>query len=195
MTVGCAPSLLFIQRGVCYDVGWEGMRGMGFEHREEHVDEGMLMIQANLDDMNPELTSYVTDLLFEQGAHDVFWIPIIMKKGRPGVMLNVLTDEAAAGRMETVIFRETTTLGLRYGRMACHRLGREFHQVATPWGDVAVKAGFHKGELVQFAPEFKDCEKAAKAGGVPLKRVYDEVRLRFLREASLEGDGDGGGET
>ncbi|MBU7314630.1 nickel insertion protein [Paenibacillus oleatilyticus] len=153
---------------------------MPFDHREEHVDDRMLILQANIDDMNPEYCSYVTDLLLEQGANDVYWIPIIMKKGRPGVMLNVLTDDAGAKRMEDVIFRETTTLGLRYLRASCHRLGRELHRVDTPWGSIQVKAGFHQGELVQFAPEFKECEQAAKTHGVPLKQVYDEVRRRFM---------------
>lgn len=153
---------------------------MPFDHREEHVDDRMLILQANIDDMNPEYCSYVTDLLLEQGANDVYWIPIIMKKGRPGVMLNVLTDDAGAKRMEEIIFRETTTLGLRYLRASCHRLGREFHRVDTPWGSIQVKAGFHLGELVQFAPEFKECEQAAKTHGVPLKQVYDEVRRRFM---------------
>ncbi|MCP3773828.1 LarC family nickel insertion protein [Paenibacillus sp. MZ04-78.2] len=153
---------------------------MPFDHREEHVDDRMLILQANIDDMNPEYCSYVTDLLLEQGANDVYWIPIIMKKGRPGVMLNVLTDDEGAKRMEDVIFRETTTLGLRYLRASCHRLGREFHRVDTPWGPIQVKAGFHQGELVQFAPEFKECEQVAKTHGVPLKQVYDEVRRRFM---------------
>ncbi len=153
---------------------------MPFDHREEHVDDRMLILQANIDDMNPEYCSYVTDLLLEQGANDVYWIPIIMKKGRPGIMLNVLTDDESAKRMEDVIFRETTTLGLRYLRASCHRLGREFHRVDTPWGPIRVKAGFHQGELVQFAPEFKECEQAAKTHGVPLKQVYEEVRRRFM---------------
>lgn len=156
---------------------------MPFDHREEHIDDRMLILQANIDDMNPEYCSYVTDLLLEQGANDVYWIPIIMKKGRPGVMLNVLTDDEGAKRMEEVIFRETTTLGLRYLRASCHRLGREFHRVDTPWGPIQVKAGFHQGELVQFAPEFKECEQAAKTHGVPLKQVYDEVRRQFMERS------------
>lgn len=153
---------------------------MSFQHREEHIDDHMLMIQANIDDMNPELCSYIGELLFEQGANDVFWIPIIMKKGRPGVMLNVLVAEAELARMEEIIFRETTTIGLRYLRASCHRLGRDFHRVDTQWGPISVKAGYHQGKLVQFAPEFKECEQAAKRNGVPLKQVYDEVRRRFL---------------
>ncbi|MCR8632873.1 LarC family nickel insertion protein [Paenibacillus radicis (ex Xue et al. 2023)] len=153
---------------------------MGFQHREEHVDDGMLLLQANIDDMNPELCSYVSDCLFEAGANDVYWIPIIMKKGRPGVMLNVLVDESGLERIEEVIFRETTTIGLRYLHASCHRLAREFEQVETPWGGINVKIGYHKGRLVQFAPEFKECEQAAKQYGVALKQVYEEVRRLFL---------------
>ncbi|TVY09515.1 nickel insertion protein [Paenibacillus cremeus] len=160
---------------------------MAFEHRDEHIDDGMLLLQANIDDMNPEYCSYVSDLLFAEGANDVYWVPIIMKKGRPGVMLNVLVDEAASGRMEDIIFRETTTLGLRYLRASVHRLGREFYEVETAWGTIHVKAGFHQGKLVQFAPEFKECEQAAKTHGVPLKQVYDEVRRKFLEERVNEG--------
>jgi uncharacterized protein (DUF111 family) len=153
---------------------------MGFEHREEHVDEGMLLIQANIDDMNPELCSYISDCLFDAGANDVYWIPIIMKKGRPGIMLNVLVDDRQLSSIEEVIFRETTTIGLRYLRASCHRLARAFEQVSTPWGAINVKIGYHRGEMVQFAPEFKECEQAAKAHSVPLKQVYDEVKRGFL---------------
>ncbi|PZE21245.1 nickel insertion protein [Paenibacillus xerothermodurans] len=157
---------------------------MGFQHREEHVDEGMLLVQANIDDMNPELCSYVGDLLFEAGANDVYWVPIIMKKGRPGIMLNVLVGDCELSSIEEVIFRETTTIGLRYMRAVCHRLARQFESVATPWGEINVKVGYHRGDMVQFAPEFKDCEQAAKQHGVPLKRVYDEVRRLFLSRIS-----------
>nr|WP_243767582.1 nickel insertion protein [Paenibacillus agricola] len=155
---------------------------MGFEHREEHIDDHMLLIQANIDDMNPELYPYVSDRLFADGANDVYWIPIIMKKGRPGVMLNVLVDESQLQAMEAIIFRETTTIGLRYLRASCHRLARTFEQVSTPWGLINVKVGYHRGEMVQYAPEFKECEQAALAHNVPLKLVYEEVKRRFLNK-------------
>ncbi len=142
----------------------------------------MLMVQANLDDMNPELCSHVADLLFDAGANDVFWTPIVMKKGRPGFMLSVLCDRSRLNDLETIIFKETTTLGIRYMEASCHRLGREFIPVDTPWGAITVKAGYHKGEMVQFAPEFSECEKAAKANGVPLKQVYDVVRAAFFQQ-------------
>lgn len=151
-----------------------------FDHREEHIDEEMVLIQANLDDMNPEWTTYVSDRLFDAGANDVYWIPIIMKRGRPGVMLNVLVHDSRIEAVENVIFSETTTLGIRYMRASCHRLGRQQVDVETPWGIVQVKAGYYKGELVQYAPEFKQCEQIASLHRVPLKRVYDEVKRLFV---------------
>ncbi|BFT69750.1 MULTISPECIES: nickel insertion protein [Paenibacillus] len=153
---------------------------MSFNHREEHVDDGMLLIQANLDDMNPEWVSYIMDKLFDVGANDVYVVPIIMKKGRPGIMLNVLVEAARLSSIEDVIFSETTTLGIRYMHASCHRLGREFEQVDTKWGLLTVKVGYHQGKLVQYAPEFKECERIAKEYQVPLKLVYEEVRMQFM---------------
>jgi uncharacterized protein (DUF111 family) len=153
-----------------------------FDHRNEHVDGQMVLLQANLDDMNPEFSSYVMDRLFEAGANDVYWIPIIMKRGRPGMMLNVLAAADKLERMEAIVFAETTTLGLRYLKADVHRLGRQFAKVETEWGPITVKLGFHNGELVQMAPEFKECEAAAKRHGVPLKRVYEQVRRNYAED-------------
>ncbi|UKS27439.1 LarC family nickel insertion protein [Paenibacillus sp. HWE-109] len=152
---------------------------MSFNHRDEHVDENMLLIQANLDDMNPEWVSYIMDKLFEAGANDVYVVPIIMKKGRPGIMLNVLVEDGRLSDIEGIIFSETTTLGIRYLHASCHRLAREFERVDTQWGTMTVKVGYHRGKLVQFAPEFKECEQIAKEYQVPLKLVYEEVRASF----------------
>ncbi|MBD0383512.1 nickel insertion protein [Paenibacillus sedimenti] len=153
---------------------------MSFNHREEHVDDQMLLIQANLDDMNPEWVSYIMDKLFDLGANDVFVVPIIMKRARPGIMLNVLLAADLLMEVEEVIFSETTTLGIRYMHASCHRLAREFEKVQTQWGPLTVKVGYHQGKLVQYAPEFKECEQVAKQYQVPLKRVYDEVRKQFM---------------
>jgi uncharacterized protein (DUF111 family) len=155
---------------------------MAFDHEHEHLDEQMIIIQANIDDMNPEHCSYVMDLLFEHGANDVCWIPIIMKKGRPGLQLQVLTDQSMLAALEMIIFRETTTLGRRYIPATVHRLARAFVTMQTVWGEMTVKVGYHAGKLVQYAPEFKECEQAAKLHNVPLKQVYDEVRRHFLEE-------------
>lgn len=155
---------------------------MDFDHANEHIDESMVLIQANLDDMNPEFSSRVSDRLFENGAHDVYYIPIIMKKGRPGTMLNVLTSRERLEQIKTVIFQETTTLGLRYWNAACHRLGRRMVKVNTAWGEVNVKVGIHQGEEVQYAPEFRECEAIAKEHRVPIKQVYDAVRLAYTEQ-------------
>lgn len=158
------------------------VRIVSFNHRDEHVDDSMLLIQANLDDMNPEWVSYIMDKLFEVGANDVFVVSIIMKKGRPGIMLNVLVEDERLSDVEEVIFSETTTLGIRYMHASCHRLAREFEQVLTRWGLLTVKVGYHQGELVQYAPEFKECEQIAKEHQVPLKQVYEEVRMQFIQQ-------------
>ncbi|WNR45569.1 nickel pincer cofactor biosynthesis protein LarC2 [Paenibacillus roseipurpureus] len=155
---------------------------MAFNHRDEHVDDHMLIVQANLDDMNPEWMSYLMDQLFDVGANDVYVVPIIMKRGRPGLMLNVLIDEELIAQVEEIIFRESTTLGIRYLHASCHRLAREFERVDTPWGLLTVKVGYHNGKLVQFAPEFKECEQVAKSHHIPLKMVYEEVRMRFNQQ-------------
>jgi uncharacterized protein (DUF111 family) len=132
--------------------------------------------------MNPEWMTYVMDKLFDAGANDVYMVPIIMKRGRPGIMLNVLVDEERLSPIEEIIFSESTTLGIRYLHASCHRLAREFERVETPWGPLTVKVGYHAGKLVQFAPEFKECEQVARTHEVPLKMVYEEVRLLFLQQ-------------
>lgn len=153
-----------------------------FDHTEEHIDTGLIQLQANIDDMNPELCPPIIDKLLELGANDAFWVPIVMKKGRPGMMLNVLVDEQRLDAVKTLIFTETTTLGIRYTPMHCHRLARSVEKVETVWGPVAVKVGFHKGKEVGFAPEFSDCEKIARQYHLPLKQVYDVVIQAYQQQ-------------
>ncbi len=155
---------------------------MNFDHRQEHVDEEMLILQANIDDMNPELCPYIGEQLLAHGANDIYWIPIIMKKGRPGLMLNVYVHEDKREAMERIIFTETTTLGIRNFRAACHRLGRETVQVSTIWGDIRIKVGYLNEKPVQIAPEFTDCERAAKEHRVPLKLIYEEAKRQFEKK-------------
>lgn len=162
---------------------------MNFNHSEEHLEENMLIIQANIDDMNPELCSYIADILFGKGANDVYWIPIIMKKGRPGIMLNVLISHDLCPVMEEIIFKETTTLGLRHIQASCHRLGRKYVKVATQWGEISIKLGFYKGELVHYAPEYSQCAELAKNYKIPLKIVYDQARAVYIEQSKNDDDG------
>ena len=146
------------------------------DKKAEEVDREMIQIQTNIDDMNPETYSYVLDKLFEAGARDAYLTPIIMKKGRPAVQLSVLLEKRDREAIETIVFKETTSIGLRYNAVTCHRLKRDVKTVDTPWGTVDVKMGFLDGKIVNLAPEFEDCAKAAKRGDVPLKQVYDIVK-------------------
>jgi|HigsolmetaAR203D_1030402.scaffolds.fasta_scaffold13544_2 uncharacterized protein (DUF111 family) len=155
---------------------------MNFGHRYEHTDNEMMLLQANLDDMNPEFCSHVAERLFSAGANDVYWVPLLMKKGRPGLMLNVLAHRDAMERMKEIVFRETTTLGVRYFPVECHRLGREFVSVDTPWGPVRIKKGIYRGEEVQIAPEHDDCARIAEASGVPLKTVYEAAKQAYWKQ-------------
>ncbi len=159
---------------------------MSFAHKEEHVDDDMLLLQANIDDMNPEWTSAVMDRLFELGANDVYWVPIVMKKGRPGLMLNVLCEATLAEQVKALIFRETTTLGLRIIPLSVHRLSRAFVEVETRWGKVPVKVGSHNGQVVQYAPEFDVCDRISREHDVPLKEVYDAVRFAYTARSRSE---------
>lgn len=141
----------------------------------EHIDRDMVKMEVNLDDIPGEWLGYVMDCLFDAGANDVFYTPIYMKKNRPGVLLQLLCSVDAASEMERILFRETTTLGVRYYPLTVHRLEREFKQVETPWGPVTVKYGLIEGEVVQRAPEYEECRTIAEKFGVPLKEVYEKV--------------------
>jgi len=144
------------------------------------TSEALLVLNCNLDDMQPELYSYVWDRLFEAGALDVWLSPIQMKKGRPAVLLSVLAEPERASSLRHVLFRETTTLGVRTSQVQRDRLERQWETVRTPYGDVRVKMGVLDGEVVNRAPEYEDCAAAASAHGAPLKLVYEAA----LRETS-----------
>ncbi|MBM7551616.1 nickel insertion protein [Thalassobacillus pellis] len=146
-----------------------------FSHKKEHMDEKMLKIEVNLDDIPGEWLGHVMDLLFDAGVNDVFYIPIYMKKNRPGVMLQILCNKEKLDKVSAILFQETTTLGIRYFPITVHRLERRFLSVSTKWGEVTVKEGLYQGELIQRSPEYEDCRKIAELQNIPLKAVYQEV--------------------
>ncbi|MCG3179861.1 MAG: Pyridinium-3,5-bisthiocarboxylic acid mononucleotide nickel insertion protein [Phycisphaerae bacterium] len=131
------------------------------------------VMETNLDDMDGEAMGHCFELLLRAGALDVWATPIVMKKNRPAYMLSVMcesgSDKEAACR--GVLFRHTSTFGVRETRMARRKLAREQVSVDTPFGPVRVKVGTLDGEVVRAAPEFEDCRKAAETAGVPLKEV------------------------
>lgn len=145
----------------------------------EHLDDQVVKMEVNLDDISGEWLGYVMDLLFEAGANDVFYTPIYMKKNRPGVLLQLLCLKNKIDRMKEILFKETTTLGVRYYPLTVHRLERTFKKVETEWGIIDVKEGYFEGQIVQIAPEFDHCRKIAEEYDIPLKQVYAEVFKKY----------------
>lgn len=171
--------------------------GYGFGTRELEVpnalrvfsgeasDEGegeQILLETNIDDMNPEFYSYVEEKLFRAGALDVFKTPIVMKKGRPAVKLSVLTGAAEEEKMTEIIFHETTSLGLRRFRVGKVMMEREFSSLPTKYGTISVKKAYDQGKQVKYKAEYEDCKKAAETSQVPLAQVYREVTRLMEQE-------------
>jgi len=142
---------------------------------EEHIDDQMIKMEVNLDDISGEWLGYVMDLLFEHGANDVYYTPIYMKKNRPGILLQLLCNREKLEIIRGILFRETTTLGIRYYPITVHRAERKFRRVQTKWGPVTVKEGIYNGQVIQRAPEFEECKYIAHTNKLPLKNVYEQV--------------------
>jgi len=132
----------------------------------------VLVLEAQVDDMPAQLLGHLMERLFAAGALDVFYTPIHMKKGRPGILISVLCEASVREAVEALLFSESTTLGVR--RHACERsvLERESVPVVTPYGLVSVKLGLRAGRVLNAQPEFEDCRRAAATSGVPVKEVW-----------------------
>jgi uncharacterized protein (TIGR00299 family) protein len=140
----------------------------------------VVVLETNLDDINPEILGYFIETALTAGALDVFYTPIQMKKNRPGVLLTVLCAETDADKFNEMILRETSAFGVRRTVAERRKLRREFTKIKTPFGDVTVKIGRLDGKLVQAAPEFESCKKLASRAKVPLKRIY-EAALKAVK--------------
>ena len=144
-----------------------------------YLTDSILRIETNVDDLSPEIVGAVLGKLFDAGALDAFFTPIQMKKHRPGILLTVLCAEPDAGKIAGVLFRETTSFGIRMDRVDRWKLDRKFETVSTPFGEITVKLGLHGRETLQAAPEFESCRVAAERTGQPLRAVY-EAAIRAL---------------
>ena len=116
------------------------------------------------------------------GALDVFFAPVQMKKNRPGSLLTLLCAENEADRFSELIFQETSTFGVRRHLSERRKLSREFASVKTPFGPVSVKLGKLDGRVVQASPEFESCKKLAEQAKVPLKKIYDAANAALARD-------------
>ena len=146
------------------------------EESEEAVSESVAVIETVIDDSTPELVAFVSERLLEAGAWDVYRVAVQMKKGRTGVQLTVLCRPDLTPALRDLIFRETTTIGLRWRLENKVALKREFLKVATPWGEVGIKiARWSSGKVANASAEYEDCRRLATQYGVPLKQVMQQA--------------------
>jgi pyridinium-3,5-bisthiocarboxylic acid mononucleotide nickel chelatase len=142
--------------------------------------ETITVLEANLDDLNPQVFGYGMERLLEEGALDVFAMPVQMKKSRPGTLLTVLCKPEDAGKLARLIFTETTTLGVRRREEMRQTLARRWENVRTQWGEVRIKIASMNGSVTNFAPEYEDCRRIAAEHHVPLKAVMQEAARAYL---------------
>ena len=134
-----------------------------------------VVLETNVDDLNPELYAYVLERLFDEGAQDAWLTPILMKKGRPAVAISVLCSARQQDAMRELLYRETGTLGVRASVVDKRMLERTVLDVTTAWGSVRVKVGFLDGRALTLSPEYEDCARAARASGVAVRKIYEEA--------------------
>lgn len=141
---------------------------------EDSLLEEIAMLETNIDDTNPEILGFAMEKLFENGALDVFYTPIYMKKNRPAVKMTVLCRKDSEEKILDIIFRETSTIGVRKIDTKRYCMSRETLKVGTQYGEVRVKVS-RAGEIQKYSPEFEDCREIAEKYGIPLINVYDIV--------------------
>jgi uncharacterized protein (TIGR00299 family) protein len=143
--------------------------------------ETISVLEANLDDLNPQVFGYVMDRLLEAGALDVFATPVQMKKNRPGTLLTVLAKTEDTDKLAQIIFAETTTLGVRRREEVRQTLARRWETVGTKWGEVRIKIASMNGSVSNYAPEYEDCRRIAEEQKIPLKAVMMEAMEAYAR--------------
>jgi pyridinium-3,5-bisthiocarboxylic acid mononucleotide nickel chelatase len=141
----------------------------------KEIGHEALLIQCNIDDMNPEFFEFISEKLFDAGSSDVYLTNIIMKRGRPGIILNVICEKGLSEKIKGIIFRESTTLGIREFPFLKDTLVRKFEKADTRYGIITVKRSFYKGEEVSTKPEYSECREIAARTGIPLKVIYRDI--------------------
>lgn len=180
------PQPPFRQQAVGYGAGSRDLEAIPNLLRlrlgeRESAAQRLVLIEANIDDMNPEIYGYLFDRLLEKGARDVYATPVLMKKGRPGHVLSVLADLAHLDALATTILQETTTIGLRHYLVERRVLEREIRAVDTPFGPIRVKFSYLDGRR-RAAPEYEDCARLAREHQIPLLSVYEAARAAVSQE-------------
>ena len=158
------------------------------EAAQADQSESVAVIETVIDDSSPQLLAYVSELLLEAGAWDVYRGSVQMKKGRTGVQMTVLCRPDLLPALEDLLFRETTTIGLRWRLENKRSLAREFKKVRTNWGEVTIKiARWPNGSVANASPEYEDCRRLATEHSIPLKQVMQEAMRAYAASAGKDG--------
>ena len=136
-----------------------------------------LIIECNIDDMNPELYDTLMERLFAAGAHDVFFTPIIMKKSRPALTVSALCNVSLQKVIEEIFWRSSSTFGLRSYKVTKSMLQRIIVKIKTKYGEIAVKSGYLNNRIIKSKPEYEDCRRLAKENNVSIQDIYESIRL------------------
>jgi uncharacterized protein (TIGR00299 family) protein len=148
----------------------------------EHWDLPVSVIETNLDDMSPQIYGYLVEKALAAGALDVFSTAVHMKKNRPGVLLTILCESAHTAKMMDLVFRETTTIGVRTYDVRRKVLDREMVRVDTQFGEVRMKISRMNGSVLNATPEYEDCQRLAAEKGIPLKQVIAAASFEFQKQ-------------
>ncbi|MGH7915003.1 MAG: LarC family nickel insertion protein, partial [Candidatus Binataceae bacterium] len=160
------------------------LRLMVGERTQDYETDELIEIEANIDDLNPQIYDHVVERLFEADARDVRLTPTIMKKGRPAISISVLAQPSAREQIATILFAETSTIGLRYHPVARLKLRREIKEVDTRWGRVRVKVSRAGADTVTLSPEYDDCRRLAREHHVALRLVLEQAHTAARRQLS-----------
>ncbi len=142
-------------------------------------NENLIILETNIDDMNPEYYSYIIDKLISEGAEEAFISPVIMKKNRIGTLFTIICKNTIKNKIIEIIFNETTTFGIRLNKLTRIKLEREIRKVKTKYGVITLKIGRYKGITRTISPEFENCKAISKKTGVPIKIIYEEAKLKY----------------
>lgn len=156
------------------------------KEKDSRILENLYLLETNIDDQNPEYFEYVMEQLFEKGALDVFLQPIQMKKNRPAAKLSVIVRPGDLFAVKKIIFKETSSIGIRQQLVERESLPREIIAVSTEYGNINIKVAYLDKEQKKFYPEYEDCKKSAKEKNISIENIYRSalyaVKLKFDKE-------------
>jgi hypothetical protein len=157
-----------------YDLDWPNVLRL-LIGEEDQAESQHVEIETNIDDMNPQFYGHIMTKLFELGALDVYFTPIMMKKNRPATKLSVIARREDEPAVSDLLLRETSTLGVRIKEIQRHEAGREIRKISTRFGEAVIKLKIMDGKVIQVSPEYELCVKLAGENHVPINQVYNEV--------------------